>query len=101
MLTGEETLEKLVCETTVEIKNAEGLHMRPAMKFVDLASRFPCDITVSNDEMKADAKSIMDLLTLGAVPGAQVTVSADGKDAQEALETIANLVDRNFEEEGE
>ena len=40
MSMGERVLEKLVRETTVEIKNAEGLHMRPAMQFVDTANRF-------------------------------------------------------------
>ena len=55
----EDTFEKLVCETQVEIKNADGLHMRPAMQFVDVASRFDCDITVSNDETDVDGTSIM------------------------------------------
>ncbi|MHC4413426.1 MAG: HPr family phosphocarrier protein, partial [Planctomycetota bacterium] len=36
------TLEKVVCEASVEIKNADGLHMRPAMQFVDVASQFKC-----------------------------------------------------------
>jgi hypothetical protein len=52
--TGERVLEKLVRETAIEIKNAEGLHMRPAMQFVDLASRFDCHITVSNGQTDAD-----------------------------------------------
>ena len=40
MQVGEDTLETVVCEVDVEIKNAEGLHMRPAMQFVDVASTF-------------------------------------------------------------
>ena len=40
----ENTLEKSLCETEVEIKNADGLHMRPAMQFVDIANQFECDI---------------------------------------------------------
>ena len=54
-------MEKVVCETEVEIKNAEGLHMRPAMQFVDAASRFDCDVTVSNDQTSVDGKSIMQM----------------------------------------
>ena len=42
-----DTLEKVVCETELEIKNSEGLHMRPAMQFVDVANRFDCDITIN------------------------------------------------------
>ena len=52
----EDTLEELVCETEVEIKNADGLHMRPAMQFVDLANQFDSDVTVSNDETTVDGK---------------------------------------------
>ncbi|GAI53153.1 unnamed protein product, partial [marine sediment metagenome] len=43
MQAGQDSLEKVVCETEVEIKNADGLHMRPAMQFVDVASQFDCD----------------------------------------------------------
>jgi hypothetical protein len=50
MQAGKDILGKVVCETGVEIKNADGLHMRPAMQFVDIANRFECDITVSNNE---------------------------------------------------
>jgi phosphocarrier protein len=99
MLTGERTLEELMCETTVEIKNAEGLHMRPAMKFVDLASRFPCDITVSNDEMKADAKSIMEMSMLAATYGTRLKVKAAGAQAEEAVNALRDLVEvRMFDE---
>ena len=42
MQAGGKTLEKLVCKATVEIKNEHGLHMRPAMQFVDLAGQFDC-----------------------------------------------------------
>jgi len=99
MLTGEETLEELVCETTVEIKNAEGLHMRPAMKFVDVASQFACDITVSNDEMKADAKSIMEMSMLAATYGTRLQIKAEGAQAEEAISALTDLVEvRMFDE---
>ena len=58
MQAGQNSLEKVVIETTVEIKNTDGLHMRPAMQFVDIANQFDCDITVSNDENSVDGKSI-------------------------------------------
>ena len=53
MQAGKNTLEKLVRETLVEIKNADGLHMRPAMQFVDIANQFNSDILVSNDQNRS------------------------------------------------
>ena len=73
---GENTLEKVVCETEVEIKNADGLHMRPAMQFVDVASRFECDIVVSNSENSVDGKSIMQMSMLAATCGTKLKIKA-------------------------
>jgi len=96
---GERVLEKLVRETTVEIKNAEGLHMRPAMQFVDLASRFESDIIVSNGQTDADGKSIMQMSMLAATCGTRLQVRADGPDAEQALEALRELVEvRTFGE---
>ncbi len=99
MQAGEETLEQQVSETTVEIKNADGLHMRPAMKFVDLASQFDCEITVSNDKANVDAKSIMQMSLLMATCGTRLKIKAQGSEAQEALDAIRELVEvRMFDE---
>lgn len=99
MQAGEETLEQQVAETTVEIKNADGLHMRPAMKFVDLASQFDCEITVSNDQANVDAKSIMQMSLLMATCGTRLKINAQGAGAQEAVEAIRELVEvRMFDE---
>jgi phosphocarrier protein len=84
-------LENLVCETTIEIKNANGLHMRPAMKVVDLASKFKSDITVSNDKGDVDAKSIMQMCLLEATVGTEVTIRAKGSDAREAVDALRDL----------
>jgi len=86
-------LEKLVRETDVEIKNAEGLHMRPAMQFVDTASRFNCDIVVSNGQMDADGKSIMQMSMLAATCGTRLHLRAEGRDADEALNALRELVE--------
>ncbi|MBN2133040.1 MAG: HPr family phosphocarrier protein [Sedimentisphaerales bacterium] len=99
MQTGEGILENLVCEASVEIKNAEGLHMRPAMKFVDLASQFECEISVSNDEMKADAKSIMEMSMLAATYGTRLSLKAEGPQSREAVKALKELVEvRLFDE---
>ena len=95
----ENTLEKVVCETGVEIKNADGLHMRPAMQFVDVANRFECDITVSNNENSVDGKSIMQMSMLAATCGTKLKIKAEGADAQQALDALRELVEeRHFDE---
>ncbi len=93
MLMGETVLEKLVAETTMEIKNADGLHMRPAMQFVDLASRFDCEISVSNGQTTADGKSIMQMSMLAATCGTRLKVRAEGPDAEKAVEALRELVE--------
>ena len=82
-----------VHEIEVEIKNAEGLHMRPAMQFVDLAGKFDSEIHVSNEEQSVDAKSIMQMTMLAATCGTKLRIKADGADAAEALAALQELVE--------
>jgi phosphocarrier protein HPr len=90
---GERVLEKLVHEAIVEIKNAEGLHMRPAMQFVDLASQFNSDILVDNGQTNADGKSIMQMSMLAATCGTRLRLRAEGPDAEQALDALRELVE--------
>ena len=90
---------EVVCETELEIKNADGLHMRPAMQFVDVANRFECDITVSNVENSVDGKSIMQMSMLAATCGTKLKVKAEGADAQQAVDALRQLVEeKHFDE---
>ena len=101
MHAGENTLDEEVCEAQVEIKNADGLHMRPAMQFVDTASQFDCEITVSNDENDVDGKSIMQMSMLAATLGSKLKIKAAGPGAKEAIETLQQLVEEKmFDEPG-
>lgn len=86
-------MEKLVSEIDIEIKNAEGLHMRPAMQFVDLANRFACDISVSNGENNVDGKSIMQMSMLAATCGTKLKIKAEGPDSEQALAALKELVE--------
>ena len=86
-------MESLVREIAVEIKNAEGLHMRPAMQFVDLASQFDADVAVSHEKTAVDGKSIMQMSMLAATCGTRLTIRAEGPDAQEAVEALRELVE--------
>lgn len=95
----EDTVEGLVCEADVEIKNADGLHMRPAMLFVDIANQFECDITVSNEDNSVDGKSIMQMSMLAATCGTKLKIKAEGADAEKAVGALRQLVEeRMFDE---
>lgn len=85
-------------EIKLPITNAVGLHARPAALFVEEANKYESEITVSLDDTEADAKSILDLLLLGANSGCVITVRADGDDADKALEAIKRLHANNFGE---
>jgi phosphocarrier protein HPr len=96
---GDTALDSSVSETSLVIKNPDGLHMRPAMQFVDLASQYTCDIQVSNADMEVDGKSIMQMSMLAATCGTRLTIRASGADAGEALEALRDLVEiKQFDE---
>jgi phosphocarrier protein HPr len=83
---------------TLTINHEAGLHARPAALFVQTAGKFASDITVTHGERSGNAKSVLSVLTLGAKQGAEVTISAEGDDAQEALDALKELVESNFGE---
>ena len=86
-------------ETELEIRNSDGLHMRPAMRFVDIANGFDSDISVSNGETTVNGKSIMEISMLAATRGTRLKVSASGSDARAAVEALRELVeDKHFDE---
>ena len=99
MRQGEDTLEEVAYETEVEIKNADGLHMRPAMQFVDVANQFDCDVTVSSGEINVDGKSIMQMSMLAATCGTKLKIKAQGQDAQEAVDKLQKLVEEKMFDE--
>ena len=93
------SLADLVCEISIQIKNPEGLHMRPAMQFVDVANQFDCDITVSNGQDNVDGKSIMQISMLAATCGTRLQLRAEGVDASEAVQALRTLVEeKRFDE---
>lgn len=86
-------------EITVEIVNRAGLHARPASEFVKLAGRFASEVRLDKDGFEVNGKSIMGVLMLAAERGTRLVIRADGADAAEALEALADLVRRGFEED--
>lgn len=70
--------------------------MRPAYLFVSIASKFVSKIEVVKDDIRIDGKSVLDILTLGATQGTQVSVEATGVDAQLAILALEELVVSGF-----
>lgn len=82
-----------------EILNKRGLHARAAAKFVKLAGQFRSSTHVTKGGTTVSGLSIMGLMMLAAAPGCTVEVSAEGDDAQEAIDAIAALIAAKFDEE--
>lgn len=82
----------------IRIINKLGLHARAASKFVTLASTFQSQIRLSKDERKVNGKSIMGIMMLAAGRGTTLTLSAEGPDAEAALEALDSLVRSRFGE---
>ena len=77
--------------------NKYGMHVRPAGLFAKIASRYDADIQVEKDGSSVSGKSIMALMTLEAVCGTKLRVTADGPEAKEALDDLEALVARKFD----
>ncbi len=79
------------------IKLPKGLHARPAEMFARLALQFDSQIELIHEEMRVDAKSILEILTLGAAQGTELVLEAQGADAQQAVDSLYRLVDSQFD----
>jgi phosphocarrier protein len=80
------------------IRNRLGMHARAAVKFVQTANKFRCEVKVIKDGTEANGKSIMGLLTLVAALGSTMTITCEGDDAEAACTALAVLVDEGFGE---
>ena len=81
------------------IVNRLGLHARAAARLVTLAAKYQAEVWISRDGRTVSGKSIMGVLMLAAAQGSRLTLSATGDDAIEALEALAALIARRFDEE--
>jgi len=83
------------------ISNRLGLHARPAMAFVEEASRFAAEITVrkSGDGETVDGKSILQMLMLAGTCGTVIEITAHGDDEASAIEALVRLVGSKFGED--
>lgn len=79
-------------EKEVTIVPEEGLHARPAAEFVKAAKGYNSDIKVIKDGKEANAKSSLNLMSLGAKKGDNLTIRAEGEDEEAAAEALADLI---------
>jgi phosphocarrier protein len=90
---------RVVLRRLVEIRNQRGLHARAAARFVKTLEGLEVEVTVVKGDMEVSGRSIMGLMMLAAGPGMTIELRAIGRDAALALERLAQLVDRRFDEE--
>lgn len=83
---------------TVRIVNRRGLHARASARFCAVAGAFDATVTVTKDQITVGGRSIMGLLMLGAGNGSTIKISAEGPQAQEALDTLQKLIADKFGE---
>ena len=84
---------------TLTIANKRGLHARAAAKFVRLVAQYDAAVKVAHGGQEVSGLSIMGLMMLAAALGAQIRVSATGRQALEALDAVTKLVESRFGED--
>jgi phosphocarrier protein HPr len=85
-------------KTTVNISNKLGLHARASAKLTKLASSFPCEVHLSRNDRRVNAKSIMGVMMLAAGLGSQVELECEGQREEEASLAIVALINDKFGE---
>ena len=80
------------------IVNKLGLHARASAKLTQLASGFKCEVTLSRNQRRVNAKSIMGVMMLAASKGTTIGIETDGADEADAMQAILNLINNRFGE---
>jgi phosphocarrier protein HPr len=91
-------------EARVTLRNASGLHARPAKIFARAAASSAADVSVEKDGRRVNAKSVLSLLTLDCHQGDEIVIGAEGDDAEVTLAQLIALVESKLgegDEEGE
>ena len=80
------------------IINKLGLHARASAKLTQLASGFKCEVMLSRNSRRVNAKSIMGVMMLAAAKGTTIGIEIDGEDEADAMQAILNLINDRFGE---
>ena len=86
-------------EIIVKILNQQGLHARPASLFVKTANKFKSTINIVHGTDVANAKSIINIMSLGLSKDEDIKIVAEGIDEKEAIDALRVLVESKFGEE--
>ncbi len=86
-------------QKNILIQNILGFHARPAARFVQLASKYPCNIELIKETFAVNGKSILGVMSIAAEKGSVVTIRADGDKEKEAVAKLIDLMNQIFEEE--
>jgi phosphocarrier protein len=84
--------------TTIVISNKLGLHARASAKLTKLAGGYQCDVHMSRNGRRINAKSIMGVMMLAAGQGTEVEIETDGADEEAAMAALRSLIDDKFGE---
>ncbi|RVT51443.1 HPr family phosphocarrier protein [Rubrivivax albus] len=84
--------------STITISNRLGLHARASAKLTKLAGGFRCDVHMTRNGRRVNAKSIMGVMMLAAGLGTEVEIETDGEDEQAAMDALRALIDDKFGE---
>mgnify|MGYP003760654413 CR=1 FL=1 len=98
MSTDDGTPPRQVIGRTIVVNNQRGLHARAAARFVRTAALFDARVTVGKGGQAVSGGSILGLMMLAAGPGNEIEISAEGDQAQAAIDALCQLVEANFEE---
>jgi len=85
-------------QAEAEIVNKLGLHARASAKLTQLAGRYAAEIWLSRNDRRVNAKSIMGVMMLAAGKGSQITIEAEGADAEDAIAAMLQLIAAKFDE---
>jgi phosphotransferase system HPr (HPr) family protein len=88
-------------EEKITVKSEEGLHTRPANRFVQLVKQFTCAVVISKGEKEAPGKSLLKIMKMGVVQGDEVTLFCDGPDEDAAMNALKELLIKGPVEAGE
>lgn len=78
------------------LKDAEGIHARPAGELVKVAKEYASAVSIIKDGKKADAKKIFGIMGLGAKQGMEITIQADGADEDAAIAALSAFLEANL-----
>ena len=81
----------MLSEQKVAVKGKFGLHLRAAGRFAEIANGYRSSITVVMSGREVNGKSILEMLTLGATAGSELTIRTEGADAKQALGALLEL----------